>query len=212
MKTRQQQQGVILMIALIMLVAMTMGGIVLFRQIGTGVLIAGNLGFQQAAVAAADSGTENGLLWIGTPPGGFSTDNLPASGQPGFGYYFPAWCYTTTSGDLNGDGLADNCGTTPSLSFNPFTFDWTLAASSTFADTNGNTITYIVHRMCQTAGGINAANQQCVVAGSATSGSTKGAGGYGGQPLTNSVMPYYRITTRVVGPRGTVTFTQAIIY
>ncbi|MBK7423656.1 MAG: hypothetical protein IPJ48_11460 [Propionivibrio sp.] len=44
-----RQGGVVLMIALIILVALTIGGIALVRSVSTTSIIAGNLAFQQAA-------------------------------------------------------------------------------------------------------------------------------------------------------------------
>ena len=46
---RSAQKGVVLFISLIVLVAMTLAGIAMFRQVGTGVVIAGNLAFRDNA-------------------------------------------------------------------------------------------------------------------------------------------------------------------
>ncbi len=47
------QRGVVLLLALIMLVAMTLAGIVLYRQIGSGLIIARNLSFKRTKAAGA---------------------------------------------------------------------------------------------------------------------------------------------------------------
>jgi Tfp pilus assembly protein PilX len=54
--SRRAQQGVVLFIALIVLVAMSLAGIALMRSVDTNVLIAGNLAFRQGATMAGDWG------------------------------------------------------------------------------------------------------------------------------------------------------------
>ena len=55
---RKRQQGVILFVALIVLVAMSLTGIALMRSVDTNLLVAGNLAFRQGATAASDWGVE----------------------------------------------------------------------------------------------------------------------------------------------------------
>jgi len=50
------QQGIVLPITLIVLVAMTLAGIALLRSIDTSSIIAGNLAFKQSATASGDAG------------------------------------------------------------------------------------------------------------------------------------------------------------
>ena len=52
---RKAQDGVVLFIALIVLVAMTLAGIAVMRSVDTNVLIAGNLAFRNAATSAGDA-------------------------------------------------------------------------------------------------------------------------------------------------------------
>ena len=52
---RGAQHGVVLLISLIVLVAMTLAGIAVMRSVDTNVLIAGNLAFRNAALSAADA-------------------------------------------------------------------------------------------------------------------------------------------------------------
>jgi Tfp pilus assembly protein PilX len=56
-----KQRGVVLLIALIMLVAMTLAGIGMMRSVDTGSVIAGNLAFKQATLNASDTGTSGGF-------------------------------------------------------------------------------------------------------------------------------------------------------
>ena len=77
------QQGVVLFIALIVLVAMTLAGIGMVRSIDTGNLIAGNLAFKQATLQASDSGIETGYQWLLANTGGTTLNNTDAAN----GYY-----------------------------------------------------------------------------------------------------------------------------
>ena len=45
----------------------------------------------------------------------------------------------------------------------------------------------------------------------ASEGSTRGGGSYGNTPLTGESQQYYRITTRIDGPRNTVRYIQALV-
>ncbi len=222
MKAAKNQHGVVLIIALIMLVAMSMAGIVLFRQVTTGVIIAGNLSFKTAAIAASDRGVEAARNFLIMSALDFSAK------QPG---YFPAWCNTTANLDADGNGLSDDClvleaNTAVALaqrSFDPTTWSgWnsispatssnTLATQVTADDGTGNDIRYVIHRLCKIAGALNITNQQCVTIGSSSAGASQGSVGYGSQALSSTMQPYYRITVRTAGPKNTLTYTQAIVY
>lgn len=179
---RSAQQGVVLFISLIVLVAMTLAGIAVMRSVDTNVLIAGNLAFRNAAMSAADAGVEAARAWLAAQPAG----NLVNDQVPG---YYANW----------------------QDSFNPGNFNWTTDGLLVGTDPNGNEIRYIVHRMCaESAKTVDGTD--CFKIASATSGSTKGGGSYGVTPLSGSAQPYYRITARVEGPRNTVSYVQAFVY
>jgi len=55
--TARKQRGVVLLIALIILVAMTLAGIGMMRSIDTGNMIAGNLAFRDSTTSVSDAGT-----------------------------------------------------------------------------------------------------------------------------------------------------------
>lgn len=201
----------VLFIALIMLVALSLAGIALMRQVGAGSIIAGNLTFKAAALSASDRGVEAARIWLTG-----STSSALEQGSVANGYY-AGWCNISLNAsnvpDANSDGLADNCGASPPPStFNPTSYNWTNSKQVTSDDGGGNEIRYVIHRMCQTVGSVNAANQLCLTVGSAGEGGSKGIGGYGSGLLANKVRPYFRITTRVVGPKNTIAYSQAIMY
>lgn len=205
------QRGVVLLLALIMLVAMTLAGIVMYRQIGTGLIIARNLSFKRTAAVAADRGIESARTWLVSQTSAALEQGSAVNG------YFPGWCNTFLNAgnvpDADNDGQPDDCGNTPAPSeFDPVTYNWANSVQATSNDGAGNEVRYVIHRLCETPGSINASGQQCVVIGSASSGGAKTAVTYGSQALSNTSQPYFRITSRVLGPTNTVVYTQSILY
>jgi hypothetical protein len=70
--------------------------------------------------------------------------------------------------------------------------------------------------MCEASGATTAANANCVKAsgsGGATGadGSTKATVSYSALALPSSTVVYYRVTVRVLGPRNTLSFVQAML-
>ena len=182
---RHRQRGIVFIIALIVLVVMTLAGTALFRQVGTGIVIAGNITFKRIATVAADRGVEDGRAWL------------------------LAQSATTLQND--GTGYYSNWDDT----FDPVTYAWSNANSvqTTPDDGGGNEVRWVMHRLCQLANTpVNAGNQQCVSVSSALSGGSQSAGGYGAMPITNTIQPYFRVTVRVAGPRNTTSHVQVIMY
>lgn len=189
-----RQRGVVLFIALIVLVAMTLAGLALFRQVGTGVIIAGNLAFKENATSVGDLGIEAARAWLVSGAAPVQSDQSPgycSSSQPGFNPVTYDWTGTANCGGNAGSQLV----------------------ASTDAALTGYEVRYVIHRLCNQPNlAVNAANQQCVTLYGAGAGASKGGGAYGVLSLTNTVQPYYRVTTRVTGPRNTVSYVQSIMY
>ena len=96
MPGRRGQRGVVLIIALVMLITITFAGIALFRQVGLGAVIVGNLAFKQGATAAADRGIESARTWLTTP-------SLALGGRGATGVN------ASVAGlDMDGDGTTDD--------------------------------------------------------------------------------------------------------
>jgi type IV pilus assembly protein PilX len=74
------------------------------------------------------------------------------------------------------------------------------------ADTAGNTVQYMVHRLCKLPGPIAAPGQECS-SGSVRSASRGGASGGG---FTTTTQPYFRVTSKVTGARNTVSYIQVV--
>ncbi|MEF8727046.1 MAG: hypothetical protein V5B34_02310 [Accumulibacter sp.] len=186
-----RQQGVVLLVALIVLVALTLAGVALVRSVDTANLVAGNLSFHQTAVQAGERSTElalNNWLQPNSVMGNTTLHNdatgYIAAGiaqSPAAGQSWDAYWAAVVAG-----------GVTPS-------------AGGT--DAAGNTVQYIVHRLCATTGAPHLANCAREPASTNTGGS-QSAGGLA--PIGNNRV-YYRITTRIAGPRSTVAYTQTIV-
>jgi type IV pilus assembly protein PilX len=77
------QRGVVLIIALVMMITITFAGLALFRQVGLGAVIVGNLAFKQGATSAADRGVEAARNWL-TSPTLASIARLQGQAPPGW--------------------------------------------------------------------------------------------------------------------------------
>ena len=214
------QRGVILLITLIILVAMTLAGIGMMRSVDTGNIIAGNLAFRQATVHASDAGTSagfNALMSVANSGNGADKPILDFnSGQPCPGGATAALC---SGGNINIPGYSSApllaCEVTQAcLLATDYTWwsvagNWNGAPTVTVNDANGNpiaTVSYLIHRMCQTPGsGPGAAGQLCQTFTQPETGCSKTQV----LPCTSTSI-FYRITSRSVGPRNTITYTQTL--
>ncbi|MDP2827754.1 MAG: hypothetical protein Q8O37_04025 [Sulfuricellaceae bacterium] len=199
-KALDKQQGVVLLIALIMLVAMTMAGVALVRSVDTTTMIAGNLAFKQSATSSGDRGVETAIAWLTTNAGSLEADNTAG------GYYAASQdCL-----DLTGNGSKPSASCTP-----PYTaLDWDANAATLSADAVGNKINYVIHRMCDAAGpldGGSCATEQDTQAGSSTGGVRQMTTYQPGTWATVANRGYYRITVRVSGPRDNMSYVQTFV-
>ena len=128
------QRGVVMLLALIMLVSMTLAAVALYRQMGTGLIIARNLTFRRTAAVAADLGVEAARTWLTTQPLATYLANQQASSKF---FYYAAWCYGPTLSSRESSGLPLNCANnlaSAAADFNPITYDWTHSAVATTDD------------------------------------------------------------------------------
>lgn len=231
--TPRSQRGVVLLIALILLVVMTLAGIGMMRSVDTGSVIAGNLAFKQATLNASDAGTSaafNALIAVAnssnpldkailnsngdnTMPCATNAPGATAAPCAGVNINFPGYYATPFNPcEITGQTTGNVFGTGCSASQNQW---WTIAANWNNAVTlpavtdpaNGNTIatvSYLIHRMCQQPGDAHTVLCQTYV--------TPATGCSKTQPLPcTGTSAYYRITSRAVGLRNTVTYTQTLV-
>lgn len=184
------QQGLILFVALIVLVALTLSGLSLMRGSGTGLLIAGNLGFRQSSVSLADHGSEAARNWLlNTSLASLDSDSITA------GYY-------ASQGS--------------SVQFDYANHNWSQNSSSVSpAPDATSTVRWVIHRLCATTGSPGASGQSCVFLETSTAaGNSKSVLSSSQRALNSQSVQsvLYRVTTRVDGPRNTIAYTQVVIY
>jgi len=193
----QRQRGVILIITLIILVAMTLASIAMIRSVDTATLIAGNVSFKQSAANSGDTGIEAAIDWLWANP-----DNLNAS-QPTVGYYAVSGDQADLTGNKTPEREDDN-------------LEWIAAGESRKLgkDAAGNDISYVIHRLCTNEGPLDGGT--CTTDQSEMDGATLGSE-RSGLCYCPADWPevanrgYYRITVRVQGPKDSVGFVQAVI-
>lgn len=206
---RGHHLGTSLVIALVMLVIMSLGAIGLVRSIDTSLMVASNLAFRESAVLASDAGTETAISWLSPL---VMTSTL-FTNQSTSGYYASV-----------PDGL-DISGMDGDHAMVAIDWDDTKCAGSSAAicqqpaqalATNdaGNSVRYIIHRLCRAAGSPDNAANSCLMYGTnKPSNLKKSQISYGAaNNFTSTASVYYRVTVRVHGPRNTSVFTQTLIH
>jgi Tfp pilus assembly protein PilX len=208
-RMRANYRGAGLVVALVVLVVMSLGALALVRAVASGLLVAGNLAFREAAVLAAESGSESAISWLSERAA--TTDLL--SDQPEAGYYASLPVGLSLSGQGNASTRAtidwddDQCAARTGIRC--FT-----AASALPIDAAGHRVRYVIHRLCRTAGSSDAAANSCLLFRSAQGGSSnRGQLSYGASKrFQSSDTVYYRITVHVRGPRNTTAFVQTLVH
>lgn len=214
-----KQRGVVLLISLIILVAMTLAGIGMMRSVDTGSLIAGNQAFRQATMHASDAGTSAGFLALtSVANSGNGADKIILDSNTGQPCPAGATAALCSGGNINVAGYSSTpifaCEVTQTClvaaNYTWWTVDtnWNGAPTITVNDPNGTTIatvSYLIHRMCQQAGGANAAGQLCQTVTQPAYNCSKTQV----LPCTSTSV-FYRITSRSVGARNTVSYTQTL--
>ena len=189
-----RQSGVILIIALIVLVSMTLAAIGMSRSIDTANVIAGNLGFKQSSLNAADQGLRAGFQWLVARAGTTALNNSDLTQG-----YFSA----TTLDEPKWE--------------EPATWDGAAFLNNQDPDAAGNVISYVVQRLCSEpntpyngTGATGLANRcaQTLDDDPTSSGQSKTI-----PPKVFKPNPsiFYRITARAQGPRNTESYVQTIV-
>ena len=136
------QSGMVLFFALVALVALSLAAAALIRSVDTNVMIAGNLAFKNSATMSADSGVASAVNWMANNP------TLLNANSAVNGYYATSSGITLTSPAVWVPGssrLADGNGVV-----------------SGYEATTGNTISYILQRMCNITGVADPAASNCL--------------------------------------------------
>ncbi|MFS8082997.1 MAG: hypothetical protein ACMG51_06065 [Ginsengibacter sp.] len=187
----RRERGVVLWVAIIVLVAMTLAGLAMMRQMSAGTSIAGNIAFKESATAVADRGAEKARVWLTNNPALVGNDNFAVG-------YHSSWA----------------------ASVDPSTFNWAQAMdlSDPLLDPpnldpaqTGNKALMYIERLCATPN-LSALDpaQVCSDKPGGTSTDRGGASYPTGIPPPPPQV-YYRVTTRVDGPRNTRSYTQVLM-
>jgi len=196
---RARQGGTILIIALIVLVAMTLAGIATMRSVDTATITAGNIGLRQASVNAADQGIQAGVAWLTANLGPTLINDNHQSGTASKGYFSsvaandPDWydpLNWSDAGQLNNG--------------NP--------------DAGGNVVFFLIHRLCAIPNcdtnatcGTNPPNTCAQTLSTST---LAGQGSDQTRPTdshTTAPATHYRITAKAVGPRNSISIVQSLV-
>lgn len=199
-----RQRGVVLFFALVALLAIMLAAVALIRSVDTSTMIAGNLAFKQAATSSGDAGTEAAMSWLAATQTANSANNV-LNNTPA------THAFNVTDATR---GYYSN--TDPGLSlFADATWE-AITAIPEVTDSSGNKIRHVIQRTCRNA---NAPIQtaDCLFSGAIvdTNGQNvplpqdicTGAG----CPVAGQT-PMIRITSRVKGPKNTVSYVQAFVY
>ena len=212
-----RQRGVVLFFALVALVALSLSAVALIRSVDTSTLIAGNLAFKQSATRTSDQVVDSAIQAAYAQQ--IASSALSLLNDPT--HSFNVTCLALRpAGTLS----ATDPGCAAIVPGYHSNFDSTLdlKASTTWNDINsvlvsddgnGNTTRYLIQRMCKNA------NQPLITAQCLTSGNQVQLNPQGMKDYQNActvqadcdpaaVSPVVRITTRVTGPKSTVSYVQ----
>ncbi|MCB5185943.1 hypothetical protein LG201_12085 [Methylobacillus gramineus] len=185
--THSTQKGIVLFIALVVLVAMTLAGLALWRSVDAGNVIAGNLAFKQSSIMSADRGVQAAVTWMDANRASLYETNL------GNGYYSNVLSVDPDWNSANAWESAVDVG----------------------KDAAGNRVKYLIHRLCTVSGvAYNHSTNVCSTSLSTTP-ATNANMGSSMTNDANIFLPtpsvYYRITVLVNGPRNTTSVIQSVV-
>jgi type IV pilus assembly protein PilX len=191
LRPRAGQRGIVLVIALIVMVALSLAGIALMRSVETSTAVVGNLAFTQAAALPANLAVEEAVAAL------YENDLITNVNQdlPAQNYY------ATRQNDEDARGIPEVLTTKAKAS----------SLARVLNPGYGNEVRYVIERMC--APGIPATPSRadlvkyCDMLPPKPSGTTT----METDKIELPRIPLYRLTVRVDGPRNTVSFLQAML-
>jgi Tfp pilus assembly protein PilX len=180
----------VLYIALVVMVVMMLAGVAVLRSVGAGQGVAGNLAFKQNATSAGDRGVVAALAYLRPAAAASAPSAATLAADQSAAGYFASW--------------------TPA--FDPANFAWDTdpaVVEATANDGTGNRVRYVIHRLCRSPGALE--GNVCVEVHDASTLEVAGGGASSSGIAPPPPPPYFRVTTRVDGPRNTVSYTQIIM-
>ncbi|MFT7775123.1 hypothetical protein [Roseateles sp.] len=206
----RRQQGVALILAVIVLVAMSLAAIGLMRGVLTGNRVAANLAFQQSARQSSETGAETAIAWLEQK----SRELLTAGQTTRANKLFQNITAGAGGETYNYVAHREDPDSTANQTWDDFWTNFLVPngmANTLAVDGAGNTVSFVIHRLCNAVGdpstGINCEASPNAPPSNQPNRSTGQGGGV--KPADPQV--YYRITVRVAGPRNAISFTQVVV-
>ena len=196
---RASQGGTILIIALIVLVAMTLAGIATMRSVDTATITAGNIGLRQASVNAADQGIQAGVAWLTANLGPTLVNDNHQPGTASKGYFS-----SVPASDPDWNNL----------------LNWSEAGqlNNGNPDAGGNVVFFLIHRLCPVPNCDTSAtcgsNPPNICASTLSTAALTGQGSDQTRPTdshTQVPATHYRVTAKAVGPRNSISIVQSLV-
>jgi len=199
---RARQGGTILIIALIVLVAMTLAGIATMRSVDTATITAGNIGLRQASVNAADQGIQAGVDWLNT----IITANLG-----------PTLIADNHQAGTASKGYFSSVPANDPDWYDPLNWNEAGQLNNGNPDAGGNVVFFLIHRLCtlsncDTNATCNGTANTC--ASTLSSADLAGEGHDQTRPTdSHTTVPaiHYRVTAKAVGPRNSISIVQSLV-
>jgi len=191
-----RQRGVVMFIAIVALVILMLAAVALVRSVNTSTIIAGNLAMKQSATTSGDRGLTDAAVELSDIyNANLALDASLDSAHP-YNVLDVANGYYPTVGTIN---LTDS---TP----------WGLITAPVVVDASGNSIQYIVERLCRPGAGVvlqTTANCLFDIAEAVIPEIPP-------EPniglLLSGSRPMFRITSRITGAKSTLSYVQSIYY
>jgi Tfp pilus assembly protein PilX len=199
------QRGVVLFITLVVLVALALGALAMFRSSLGASMVATNVVYRQAALNLADNGVQLATAAIATRAAAGQINN-----DDNVNGYFSA--IPVTEPTSYADAGVWTPGADAVLLTAAQVCGGNAACITEVTKGQGLTVYYKVHRMCTLANAAyNAANNNCALTVRTGGTAPGGSLAVGATQFTGNPILYFRITTRVDGPRNTRMVTQTVV-
>lgn len=218
----RHERGLALPLSLIMLVILLISASALVRTVDTAVLVAGNLAFKQGATLATERGMRAAAAWLDTRTVVQRQSDVAAQG----------YCARMHVLDVNREANTTASGWDPTQPTNTSTQNgWHTGCTTPnnvqpvqlAADAAGNTVQYMIHRLCLwgdgatsqsgPVAGVPGAVQSCSTSAGRAQGNQETSSRRSGSELIGASVRTvaYRITVRATGPRNAQSFAQTTV-
>jgi type IV pilus assembly protein PilX len=207
----QRQQGIVMIVALVVLIALTIASVGLLRSVDTAGTVASNLGVKKDLYRVSNLGVQRALQNLSTIRVG---NELPGADNLGLSYYSTASNATLVPDARGIPQSLVNAPTPPSPGVITGTWNGEFAlpvavdSGAGVTTSGGYLFRYVAERLCPTNGPSDPALNPCRQATGVGTASPSGSF----QPLiTQGGTVYIRLTLRVDGPKNSTSYFQAML-